>query len=42
MTIIRNIAEIAARTPQALLQDAIGMASLTVIFVVALHLPNLI
>lgn len=42
MTVLKNIAEIASRAPYGLVQDAIGAASLAVILVVGLHLPNLI
>lgn len=42
MTVFKTVSEIANRAPYGLVQDAIGVASLAVILVVGLHLPNLI
>ena len=42
MTTLRQIRSIANRAEATLIQDAIGAAALTVIFVVGLHLPVLI
>ncbi len=42
MTVLKSIQVVARRAPYGLVQDAIGAASLAVILVVGLHLPNLI
>lgn len=42
MTTLRQIKDIANRAEATLLQDAAGAAALTVMLVVALHLPVLI
>lgn len=42
MTILKSLSDIAARAPHTLVQDAIGAASLVVILIVGLHLPNMI
>lgn len=39
MTTIRTLKTIAARSQHTLVQDAIGVAALTVIMLVGLHLP---
>lgn len=42
MTLLKTLSQIAQRAPYGLVQDAVGVASLAVILVVGLHLPNLI
>ncbi|WP_261385650.1 hypothetical protein [Tateyamaria omphalii] len=42
MTTLRHIKDIATRAEANLLQDAMGVAALTVMLVVGLHLPTLI
>ncbi|GGX61941.1 hypothetical protein GCM10007385_33800 [Tateyamaria omphalii] len=42
MTTLRQIKDIASRAEATLLQDAAGAAALTVMLVVALHLPSLV
>lgn len=39
MTTIKTLKNIAARSRATMLQDAVGMAALTVILLVGLHLP---
>ncbi len=42
MATFRTIKSIAARSQDTLLQDAAGVAALTVMLVVGLHLPGLV
>ena len=42
MTTLRQIKDIATRAEATLLQDAVGLAALTVMLVVGLYLPALI
>ncbi|MEL7093436.1 MAG: hypothetical protein AAFN94_17055 [Pseudomonadota bacterium] len=42
MTTLRQIKDVAFRAQSNLLQDALGATALTVILVVALHLPSFI
>ena len=42
MTTIRSITSIAKRSQHTLLQDAAGVAALTVMFFVCLHLPSFV
>ncbi|MEP1354927.1 MAG: hypothetical protein ABJX32_20900 [Tateyamaria sp.] len=42
MTTLRTLKDVATRAEATLLQDVIGAAALTVMLVVALHLPSLI
>ncbi|MEL7164257.1 MAG: hypothetical protein AAGL96_02205 [Pseudomonadota bacterium] len=42
MTTLRQIKNVASRAQGNLLQDALGVTALTVMLVVALHLPSFI